>query len=386
MIQRAGLFNWVGIDYGLFWAGARAFLKTGPASVYDLEVLTRHVQLLAPYYGPQAPPLQVGPVPYPPIFMLLITPLGLLDAPSSFAIWTLLNLALAVYVVRALASRFSGNSWLLVAIVVMFFPLGYSLFVGQVTVILLFAFYRAYVAFERGDDLQAGLWSGVLLIKPQYAIFLALVLLYKRRWKAMSGIIVAGLCLLLSSLVLLGPQDLIGYYSSLGYASSYQSGQSIVHPELMISWRGLLVNFAPGLSEMWGLAVTAGLSALTVGALLLIWRGRWEPQSEQFSVRMLAVVLVTLLCSFHSHTHGAALLVVPGMALAAQGGGPPLMQSLMRISLFAPMVVLILMNTFVISSVMLTALMLLALVVILVDSLFREYRSRHVLDSGTKWG
>src|SRR5690606_23095761 len=32
-----GLFFWLGIDWAMFWAAARAFVSDGPVSVYDLE-------------------------------------------------------------------------------------------------------------------------------------------------------------------------------------------------------------------------------------------------------------------------------------------------------------------------------------------------------------
>ena len=104
----------------------------------------------------------------------------------------------------------------------------------------------------------------------------------------------------------------------------------------MISWRGMLANLLPPVSEAEGLGLTAALSLLTFAALPLIWRGRWEPRSPQFARRFLATLFVAMLTSFHNHVYGAALLLVPCMALVATNAAGKPLQLLLRVGLYVP--------------------------------------------------
>ena len=362
-----GLFNWIGIDYGFFWAAGRAFLFDSPVSAYDVHAVTRYIQPLYAYYGPEADLLQVGPTPYPPIFVLLFTPFAMLDPSTGFMLWTVVNLGVAIYVLHGLAAHFPQGRLVRVVLGLTFFPLAYSLFVGQMTVILLLALYHAYISFEKGNDFRGGLWTGVLLLKPQYAIFLILVILLKRRWRAVFGVGGTGMALLLSSLVILGPDGLLKYLISLNYASGFRSVNPVVYPEQMISWRAFLINFVPALSETQGVILTAVLSILTAATLLIVWRGPWNPTDERFAMRIMATMVVTLLASFHSHSHGAALLLVPGMILVAQGIGPSLLQAVMRVSLFIPTFIFCLTGATTLVATILIVFQVLVLAMIVLD-------------------
>jgi hypothetical protein len=52
---------------------------------------------------------------------------------------------------------------------------------------------------------------------------------------------------------------------------------------------------------------------------LLLWRGKWDPHAPSFGPRFCALTLAALVGSYHSHPHGAALLIVP---LAAAWAAP----------------------------------------------------------------
>jgi hypothetical protein len=381
--QARGWFSWLGFDYGYFWAVTTALLAHGPAAVYDVDVLAAASQPLAAYYGAGGGRPLVVPPPWPPIFFLLLVPFAVLPLPLGYLLWTLANLGLALVVLHRLAARFPVPSWTVVATALAFFPLVDTLFQGQPTVLMLFALYRAYRAFEDHRDFRAGLWSGVLLAKPHYTLFLTLVLLYKGRWQALRGMAVVGLALFLSSFALLGPSGLLAYLGSLRSLSSFRLNEPLLAPEMMISWRGLLLNVLPAsLPDALGLAVSAALSAATASALPIIWRGRWDPRAARFPIQMLATLLVTMLASFHNHIHGATLLLVPGMVLAAQGSGPRLVQATLRVGLYAPAVVFYLTGDAVLVAVLLILLMLIALIAAVAEAAGRERYPPAALPAG----
>ena len=335
-INTWGAFAVVGFDFGVIWAAARASAQH-PAAAYDLHTLATEIQALPSATGATSGARIVLPAPYPPLFFLLLAPLAALGPVVSFSLWTLLNLGLVIGVVWSLSRRFSAPRLQVTATTLaFFFPVFHTLLLGQTAILLLVAFYCAYRSLERGQDLRAGLWAGVLLLKPQYALALLVVLFLKRRWWALAGVAAVGMLLGVSSVALLGWQGLGEYVTSLRSISGFRAVDPGIYPEYMISWRGLLVNVLPPVSEAEGQALTAALSLATLGLLPLVWQGGWDPRSPRFAGQMLATCAVAMLTSFHNHVYGAVLLLVPGMALAASNHGPRPVHWLLRAGLYAP--------------------------------------------------
>jgi hypothetical protein len=334
------LFDWLGVDFALYSVGARLLLSGHATSVYDLESVARELLPYAAYYGEGADPLKVGPLPYPAPTFLLYAPFLPFRPPVGFLLWVLVNLSLATYIIRALTNRLTERSWSDTALVLTYFPLGYGLFVGQPVVVLLFAFFQAYCCWEKGRDFRAGLWCGVLLLKVQYPFVLVLVLLYKRRWRSLLGFATTGALIALTSLAAFGVGGVAAHLATIRSMSGFRSGHPLIYPQFMINWRGLLLNVLPAsVPESVCVWLTMLLSAITAATLLVIWRGRWEPQRPEFARRMLATLLVTMLVSPHSHSHGATLLLVPGLALLAHGAAPRPLPQLLYAGLFAPTIV-----------------------------------------------
>jgi hypothetical protein len=295
------------------------------------------VQAYEPYYGPQADPLKVGPLPYPMPCFLWYAPFSHLTPPVGFLLWAAANLLLAAHVARGLAARLGDPSWSMTVALLTFFPLAYGLFVGQPVVALLFAFDNAYSDLERGRDFRAGLWAGILLFKVQYPLLLAIVFLMKRRWRALAGLATTATLIVVSSLVALGPSGTMGYLVTLRSMSGFREVHPIIYPHQMINWRGLLVNVLPAsATEAQGRALTLALSALTMSTLPFIWRGPWESSNVRFPAQILATMLITMLCCFHNHLHGATLLLVPAVALLGHGGASPSLRLLLGLGFFAP--------------------------------------------------
>ena len=80
----------------------------------------------------------------------------------------------------------------------------------------------------------------------------------------------------------------------------------------------MVAMLLPGLGNGWSLALVATLSILTVIALPLLWRGSWNPQSDDFALKFMATLAVTLLVAYQSQPHGAALLLIPGVLVFSQ--------------------------------------------------------------------
>ncbi|MBX6341860.1 MAG: DUF2029 domain-containing protein, partial [Thermomicrobiaceae bacterium] len=260
--------------------------------------------------------------------------------PLGFLLWSGLNLALAAYVARGLARRFPrARRRRVAALLVTCFPLAMGIFVGQPTGLLVLALYQSYLAFERGDEGRAGLWAGLLFVKPQYVTGPLLVLLGKRRWRALAGAAAAEAAILAGSLVVGGLGGIAGYLRTFVEDYPAYRGGIAIDPTGMINWRGLLTTLFPRLPADAGLAATALLSLATLALLPLVWRGRWDPRSPLFAPRFLATMMVTLLIAYHSQLHGAALLAIPGAIALASQSAPRLVRAVLLAGLFGSPVV-----------------------------------------------
>ena len=318
-LSSQGLFFLVGVDWGMFWAAAHAFHISGPDSVYDLRQLGEFVRPLFAYYNPDMTLLKVNPVPYPPIFLLFLWPFSLFQPVAGFVLWTASNALAAGYVVVKFAQRFNLRLRLVIPAVFVTAPLMLGLLVGQPVGLMMVGFYELYVNLERGEDLRAGLWGGLLLLKPQYAVVLGLVFLLKRRWSAVGGVVIAGAAIAISTLIVLGPSGTLDFIHSVtGYASGFKQTSFRMAPQEMISWRGVLVALMPHLQEVVGFVATLILTTLTIASLPFIWRGKWNPTGEHFATQVLATMIITMLVGFDVHIHGAVLLIIPAIAVFGQ--------------------------------------------------------------------
>ncbi len=318
-IHLYGLFGKVGGDYESFWAAGRAFIHSGPSSVYNIDTIDHFEAAFSRFHGVNGGPIEVPPGLYPPPYYLTVVPFALLSPVVSFVIWTAVQVLIAGYVVIRLVKRFSNPSPVLAIALILFFPIPFSLFYGQATILLMFAVLQAYDAFERGDEGRAGMWLAVLFLKPQYAIAFPLILLYKRRWRAFAGLTAIAAAIGVTSLFMMGIGGIRNYLDLSHLYTGFHNRHPTVRPEHMMNWHSVLINLFPNLPDGTGTALTWLMALLSFAALPFLWRGEWNPRSVRFAEQMLVSMIIVLMASFHSHIHGAVLLLVPGCVIMANG-------------------------------------------------------------------
>jgi hypothetical protein len=314
-----GLFVVLGGDWASFWGATQAYERIAPVAGYRLSAIAAATHPLSAYThdGPRG--ARIGPVPYPPVFLDFFS---LFTAPAPIAgylLWTGASAVVALLVFKRLASRANAKRpWSNALFLLSSFPVMMALFVGQVVSILLVCILLAVLDFQDGHELRGGIWVGLLALKPQYAPCLVLVILMKRRWAALAGIGLGGSAILVGSLITGGMAGVVAYGRELVTAYPSYAGTPGVDPRGQLSWRSMVAMLLPGLGNGWSLALVATLSILTVIALPLLWRGPWNPQSDDFALKFMATLAVTLLVAYQSQPHGAALLLIPGVLVFSQ--------------------------------------------------------------------
>ncbi len=156
----------------------------------------------------------------PPPAAWLITPLTLVGPQVAFFVWLFLSVAA---IVGAWWLAAPGTGWLRVLWLLgaaAWYPVLYSLSLGQPVVIVLLGVIACWRLAESGKPYLAGAALGLSVLKPQVAIAVPLVLLVAGRWRIAAGWVATVGVLALASLLMIGTQGLNDYRSLLAEAQN----------------------------------------------------------------------------------------------------------------------------------------------------------------------
>jgi len=288
-------------DFVTFYAEATLFWQHRQA-LYDLDEQLAYQKRIAPTE-------RVLPFVYPPITAALMSPLALLPFSIAFLVMTLVNVLLLLESLRLLIRHLPLNrdqsSWLLL------FALGNFgvhavVFYGQTSAIVLYLLTRHMLAQRQSTDGQAGIWAGLLCVKPQYLSIPHLVLLLRGRWHALFvGVLV-------SMVLIVGTFLFVGVEASKQY---FDLAQRMVSADddwwnqwrSMHNLRALTIYWLPAPWQTY--AWWAGIAAvLSVMAFLNLRR---DGSADGFAQTWILNILALLIVIPHLFTHDLTLLILP---------------------------------------------------------------------------
>jgi hypothetical protein len=187
------------LDFVSYWSAGKLALTGSPGGSYDNAAHSAVELTVSSLEG------SIQPFPYPPPFLLFVTPFALLLFPVAFAAWLFLTAALFFVAFRRIApppytfalpaahgNALVGQNGFLTAGV---FALGTALLDTQ--------------------PFLAGTILGVLVIKPQLALMLPVAVIAGRKWRAIGGAIISASALLLAALLAFGPSTYAAFYAYL---------------------------------------------------------------------------------------------------------------------------------------------------------------------------
>ncbi len=310
MITAGEVFHRLGFDWTMFWAQAMVLRARGGAALYDVQAMNPFLHQLATYYRVRADANLAQPVPYPPWFAALVAPFTFAAPPYALALWYCAQILALLYLAFRLQRylpRFGavGAVFLMLAAV----PVATDLYMGQVALLLAIPVGEMLISFQARRDFRAGLWLSVLLIKPQYAVLYGVLILWKMRGRAIAGAILGTLLFACLAVLTSGIQPFFDFPAAVRSMADFQG--PVGGSSLMINWRSVVLWLDPRVSDQAGVTVVGVLSIITAGLCLLPWRGAWNPDAPEFAPRFCLLTLGVLISSYHSHLHGAALMVVP---------------------------------------------------------------------------
>lgn len=301
-------------DFPPFWTSGSLILDGMGSSLYDMDVQRSiQVALRLELGTSDAVRLSGGLNPFhnPPPLALIMAPFALLPLPDAYLAWLVVSSALTVVAV-ALPLWGRPGGWAATVLLLSYTAVFVSLVWGQVNSLFMLFLSGALVSMRCDRPWLAGALTGLLWLKPQFAILFPVIFLLKRRWREFAGMMVVLSALIGVSLIMVGPGEVFNYLRVLQRIGGYYPPvESAISPEIMVNWRGALMALLPELTSEQGMVLMTLLSVITVLLLLLVWSEPWDPNSAVFYYRVAALVLASAAVSPHSHFHGTALVAVP---------------------------------------------------------------------------
>lgn len=310
---------------GEFWRGDFTAYYTGWSllrdghgdRLYDLDLQTRYQQALL-----DEGCFKGGLLPYinPPHAAVPFVPLALLPRTAAFWLWTAGQCVLLVWFLRLLLRV--ADTWkplerlLLISAVCAFPPLFYTSMLGTFSLWMSVCVVQVYLTLKRGHATRTGLWLALGTVKPQLLLMPGVLALGARRWRVLaSG---AGFLALMvaASLVFPGWRSWVGFVSIVRTIGNAFDTLGNV-PSVMYNVKGTLTLLLGSEQRVLINLVSLALLVLAAGAVLLVWRGPWQPEAPAFELKVALTILAGLLFGPHLNPHDGLLLVIPAALFAA---------------------------------------------------------------------
>src|SRR6266542_3777573 len=248
-------------DFVSFYAAAK-LMWTDRSALYDLEQQRLIQQPIDPPRGDW-----VLPYLYPPFFAVILLPLAWLPFSPAFIAMTVVNLALLIASMKILIQKLELNpqqSSCLMLATFCNYGVHYALLEAQTSFIALLLLTLYVTAWNSSAQDRPGLWSGLMFFKPQLALVPILLLLSRRRWRALGlAFIVIGFL----GLVSLAAVGLTGIERYLALSTRAMAGEDYLHiqPERMHNLRALAYFFftVPWRDYIWWI-VALGVMGLVI--------------------------------------------------------------------------------------------------------------------------
>src|SRR5215204_4196734 len=186
----------VHVDFDSFWRSARAMLQG--QDIYDTGVELVNLN--------------------PPVWTVLVSPLGLLEPITAYRVFVLVSLVVAVgYLAWTVEELRLRPGWTAVGVVMLLLssPLLVTLALGQVYPLLALGLVAAWVADRRDRQEVSGAALGLVVALKPSLLPVLLWPLARRRWRTLMAALVSGAILTLVSLIVLGPGATLDYIGVL---------------------------------------------------------------------------------------------------------------------------------------------------------------------------
>lgn len=209
-------------DFTFYYAAARLGLMHGWSHLYDLAMLQQQLDAINSHITVA----QLARYVSPPPLAWLVTPLTLLPYQAAYWLWSVLLVATLVLAWQLAAPGHGPVRAIFLVAAIGWLPIIYGLQLGQPALLVAAAAAACAVLLRRGRDIEAGAVLGVLVLKPQLALLVPIVLLATGRRRAFASAVIVLVLITAASLVALGPSGAADYIARLNFATTIPENQA----------------------------------------------------------------------------------------------------------------------------------------------------------------
>ncbi len=288
-------------DLPEYYAPAKLIFEGKGALGYTIAGIGEAQNKLFPAMSGRVVPLFV-----PPQGLALLSPIGLIPPDFIRYVWkTLLAVSLGVSIclLRKTFNLGYKQTCYLIAAVTLSDAAYNSLRIDQLAPVLLLSYVSAICCLKKKQDIGAGLWLSLVVLKPQQFLPFMAYLAGTKRFKPLIVCLGVFLALNIIAFVQMGQTGLANYAALVSAPSSLPYMQ----PELTPTFRGQLMRLFPSASSSI-FTITSALYLATIALAMFVgWRFRNNQNSLLLGV--LAVMPLALVMSMHCHTYDLLLLI-----------------------------------------------------------------------------
>ena len=302
------------LDFGNYYDSALA-LRSG------IDPYTANLTAIGNQTGFETGPLIHGSE--TPAFLLCFEPLTHFSPANAFAIWISLNLAalaVAIYLLVRRPGLDASTAWLLGALILAYFPVGWNFYWAQSQVLVLALLVIAMCAMENDLEGTAGLIIAIAGLLRAYPFLLLGYFAFRRKSRALKFAIGGAIAGALFTAAILGFAQCLSFLIN---GASFQTN----HDRMPFPF---VISAAPFVSRMfWSLfgsasgtgadwfrrAAIVAADASVLGVTLRVTLGGANRHDDDHRVYSLWVVTSVLLSPIAWH-HYLALLVIPFVQIA----------------------------------------------------------------------
>lgn len=298
-----------GQDWMVYYSAAQAYLDGNLPLIFDGDRLTAYMNA---YFADWLQrPLTFHPWLYPPPYLLILIPFGLMSFAASYPLFQLVTFGCLATTLWAIAQR-GLHRWLLLFSLVLSPAATFTMGLGQNSFLTTALLVGGFGLIGR-SPVVAGVLLGILTFKPQLWLLVPIALIAAREWRVLAITIVAAGLFALASLAVFGIEPWRVWIEWVVHppAEAFANYQKWNHLNDESIYTNLFLLGVPAKPSQLGQAVAG---CLAVGCVWLAYR-----RTARSDLQLVVLLAATALAAPHVANYDMVMVAVAATLLFVAG-------------------------------------------------------------------